>query len=81
MEEQTSTYRNKYVVLFVPSITSDCNCWYLQKVKYSAPFFAVECKRNDILDYFMSRADININITDHVNIHADSLVLLKINDV
>lgn len=46
----------------------------MQKVHFSAPFFAVECKRNDMLDYLMRNDKLDLNVRDLVS--ACNVVLL-----
>lgn len=40
--------------------------YLLQAAKFSAPFFAVTCKHNDMLDVFMRNDKIDLSITDLV---------------
>ena len=40
---------------------------FSQEAKFSVPFFAVHCKRLDILDVFLSSGKMNFGITDLVH--------------
>ena len=44
-----------------------CVIFSLQKVQYSAIFFAVHCKQNDMLDLFMGNHGLDLTVRDIVS--------------